>query len=226
MKADEVRAVLAGELPPALLVRGPGAWDLAVGVAEPGWEAVARLDAALARQVRARAWLLPSGARRVFLLNFDGASAPVQNSLLKVLEEPPPTSRFVLTASGPVLPTVASRCRQMTLGADRAAGPDDSRARASVSAAVRAACSGQSLLLAQTVRGWWRDARPGEDVPHPRLLARWAAEAASGRWVQFGPEFAPAATAGQAAQLLAELARYRGSRMASLVALDRVFCPG
>jgi DNA polymerase III, delta subunit len=225
VRAEEVLAALAGDLPPALLVRGPGAWDLAVSAAEPGWETARRLDAARAREVRATAWLLPSGSRRVFLLNLDGASPAVQNSLLKVLEEPPDTSRFVLTATRPVLPTVASRCRQMTLGGAREASPDDGPARAAVAAAVRAACSGQSAALAQAVRGWWKDAPPG-GPPHPRLLARWAAEAAAGRWVQFGPDFAPEASARQAAQLLAELARYRDSRMAALTALDRVFCPG
>jgi hypothetical protein len=225
MRAEEVRAVLAGDLPPALLVRGRGAWDLAAAAAEPGWRVARSLDAAAAREVRVTAWLLPPGERRVFLLNLDGASAQVQNSLLKVLEEPPDTSRFVLTAAGPVLPTVASRCYQVALGTAREALPDDGPARAAVGSAIKAACSGQSALLAQTVRGWWKDAPPG-GPPHPRLLARWAAEAASGRWVQFAPDFAPEVSARQAMQLLAELARYRGSRMASLVALDRVFCPG
>lgn len=225
MRADEIRAMLAADLPPALLVRGPGAWDLAVSAAEPGWEVVPRLDAALARSVRAAAWLLPQGARRVFLLNLDGASPVLQNSMLKVLEEPPGTSRFVLTASGRVLPTVESRCRQVTLGRLADPAPDDPRALTAVSAAVRIALTGQSAALAREVRRWWQDAGPGEDPPHPRLLARWAAEAAAGRWVRFGPEFAPGASPAQATQLLAELARYRGSRMASLVALDRVFCP-
>lgn len=37
-------------------------------------------------------------------------NATVQNLLLKVLEEPPKAARFYLTASGPILPTITSRC--------------------------------------------------------------------------------------------------------------------
>lgn len=40
----------------------------------------------------------------------DKANQTVQNLLLKVLEEPPMSARFFLTASGSVLPTIVSRC--------------------------------------------------------------------------------------------------------------------
>lgn len=42
--------------------------------------------------------------------DLDKANATVQNVLLKVLEEPPKSARFFLTASGTILPTITSRC--------------------------------------------------------------------------------------------------------------------
>lgn len=42
--------------------------------------------------------------------DLDKANQTVQNLLLKVLEEPPKSARFFLTASGPILPTIVSRC--------------------------------------------------------------------------------------------------------------------
>lgn len=40
----------------------------------------------------------------------DKCNLTIQNMLLKVLEEPPLSSRFFLTASGSILPTITSRC--------------------------------------------------------------------------------------------------------------------
>lgn len=42
--------------------------------------------------------------------DIDRCNATIQNVLLKVLEEPPKSARFFLTASGAVLPTIVSRC--------------------------------------------------------------------------------------------------------------------
>lgn len=67
------------------------------------------------REVRKLAYLKPmSGRKRVFI--FDGAeylNADSQNTLLKVLEEPPADSCFILLTSEPsfILPTIVSRCR-------------------------------------------------------------------------------------------------------------------
>lgn len=225
MKADQVRAALAAELPPATLVRGPGAWELALSAAGPGWDVIEKLDAAAARAVKETAWLMPNAGCRVYLVRLETASARAQNSMLKLLEEPPPTTRFVLASAGLVLDAVASRCRVLPL-AGRAGEPgfDDPRVRASVAAAVDAARQGQPARLGATVRAWWKEAKPGEPPPHPRLLASWAAEAASQRWVRFGPEFAPGVTPSEAVLLLAELARTPGARLAPQVALARVFC--
>ena len=42
--------------------------------------------------------------------DLDKANTTIQNVLLKVLEEPPASARFFLTSSGPILPTIVSRC--------------------------------------------------------------------------------------------------------------------
>lgn len=227
MTPEQVRAQLAGTLPPATLVRGADAWELAASAAAPHWQAHQTPDIAAVRQVLATAWLLPSAAGvRVYLLNLDAASLQVQNALLKVLEEPLPTTRFVLAAAGPVLPTIASRCRVLPLARVGAPAVFDAKARASAAAAIDAARNGRHAELAAVVRGWWADARSGEEPPHPRLLAAWAAEAASGRWRLFTPDFAPGAQPVQALRLLAELARCPGARLGPTAALDRAFAPG
>jgi DNA polymerase-3 subunit delta' len=54
------------------------------------------------------------GKKRVFIIeDADALNEDTGNSLLKVLEEPPPYALFVLTATstGSVLPTIASRCQ-------------------------------------------------------------------------------------------------------------------
>jgi DNA polymerase-3 subunit delta' len=59
------------------------------------------------------------GRRRVFVFDdADRMSGEIQNSLLKTLEEPPPSSSFVLVAGRPelLLPTVRSRCPMLRFG--------------------------------------------------------------------------------------------------------------
>ncbi|MBP2656574.1 MAG: polymerase delta prime subunit [Firmicutes bacterium] len=54
------------------------------------------------------------GGRRVFILEaVEGLTAQAANSLLKILEEPPESAMFIMTAAQPhaILPTVLSRCR-------------------------------------------------------------------------------------------------------------------
>ena len=74
----------------------------------------------------ARRWLLESagtpiaGARRVILVEgVDRAGEPVQNALLKALEEPSSRQVFVLVADdlGRVLPTIVSRSQSLRVGA-------------------------------------------------------------------------------------------------------------
>ncbi|HEX7140005.1 MAG TPA: hypothetical protein VF219_19290 [Vicinamibacterales bacterium] len=85
-------------------------------VVEPGENGTIRVDQI--RDVVDRSAFRPfEGRRRVVII--DGADtmvAPAQNALLKTLEEPPPSSVFVLTTSRPdvLLPTVRSRCIRLT----------------------------------------------------------------------------------------------------------------
>lgn len=53
---------------------------------------------------------------RLVTLPLDDASVFALNALLKVLEEPPQQTRFLLTASRPTLPTISSRCEISRLG--------------------------------------------------------------------------------------------------------------
>lgn len=218
MTPEQVLAELAGELPPATLVLGPGAWDVVDGPAGLGADIHHRsLTAELARDVCAVAAWMPTGDRRVIALNLDGASTQVQNMLLKVLEGPPASTRFVLAAESRPLPTVLSRCRVLVLGREVAGELPDPKDMAAVASALRVARSGRTALLAQNLRGW---------LPATaKLLNLWAAEAASGRWRVFGPETAPGVSSGQAMRLLAELARYPGTRLGPLAALQAAFSP-
>jgi DNA polymerase III, delta subunit len=218
MTPDQVIAELAGDLPPATLVLGPGSWPLVTLAAGPEWLLRHDLSAGEARQVRESVWLLPCGGVRVVALCLDKVTAQGQNMLLKVLEEPPPGTRFVLAAESRPLPTVVSRCRVLVVGQVAAGQDADPRDRAAVATVLRAARSGQSALLAQTLRNW---------LPvQAKLLTVWAAEAASGQWKVFDTGTAPGVSAEQAMRLLTELARYPGAKLGALVALESVFSAG
>jgi DNA polymerase III subunit delta' len=71
------------------------------------------------------------GARRVVIVDdADAMVAAAQNALLKTLEEPSPTSVFILVSSRPdsLLPTVRSRCIRLSFAAT-GAEPIDAEAR-------------------------------------------------------------------------------------------------
>ena len=67
-----------------------------------------------------RAHYLPAEApRRVFILTSASMMKEAANSLLKILEEPPPTVHIFILAENPgeLLPTIRSRCASVRLGA-------------------------------------------------------------------------------------------------------------
>jgi len=67
-----------------------------------------------------RAHYLPAEApRRVFILTAANMMKEAANSLLKILEEPPPTVHIFILAENPgeLLPTIRSRCAAIRLGA-------------------------------------------------------------------------------------------------------------
>jgi len=70
-------------------------------------------------QISSAAYRPFEGKRRVFILDDVDALQPVvQNALLKTLEEPTPSSQFILVTARPdgLLPTVRSRCPQLRFG--------------------------------------------------------------------------------------------------------------
>jgi replication-associated recombination protein RarA len=118
---------LRANLPPVTLLLGPdgvGKWTLALNVAEHYryWdddtfaspEPMGTLRAQSIIEFTQTAGLGPSG--KLVLASLDEAAPAAQNTLLKLLEEPPPKVKFLLTASTPPLPTVVSRCQVLRLG--------------------------------------------------------------------------------------------------------------
>jgi DNA polymerase-3 subunit delta' len=86
-----------------------------VVVVEPGDTGAIKIDQV--RDVVESAGFRPfEGRRRVVIIDeADALVPPAQNALLKTLEEPPPSSVFILVTSRPdmLLPTVRSRCPQL-----------------------------------------------------------------------------------------------------------------
>jgi DNA polymerase-3 subunit delta' len=84
-------------------------------VAEPGDTGTIRIDQV--REIVDRAGYRPfEGRRRAVIIDeADALVVPAQHALLKTLEEPPPSSVFILVTSRPdvLLPTVRSRCPQL-----------------------------------------------------------------------------------------------------------------
>jgi DNA polymerase-3 subunit delta' len=85
------------------------------GVSIPGEKKVE----AVREQLSKSAYRPFEGRRRVFIFDeADELQPVVQNAMLKTLEEPPPSSQFIIVTARPddLLPTVRSRCQQMRFG--------------------------------------------------------------------------------------------------------------
>jgi DNA polymerase-3 subunit delta' len=110
------------------------------------------------RDVLARTGFRPfEGRRRVVIIrDADTLEVASQNALLKSLEEPPPSTSFILTTAVPgiLLPTVRSRCMQLRFGRlaeaevaraleEEGVPPDDARA----AAALAGGSVGQAISL-------------------------------------------------------------------------------
>ena len=76
---------------------------------------------------------------------------PAQNALLKILEEPPANTQFILSVSNPrsLLPTISSRCRLMKITAT-ADVPLDGTALADIKKALPAS-AGDRILAADSL---------------------------------------------------------------------------
>lgn len=121
-----VRESLERHLPRVALLRGPdsvGKTRLADHLAEhygAGPADVLRapaLTADLARSIKKFAATAPLGGDlKLVVACLDGASPQAFNALLKVLEEPPGSVRFILTASEPPPDTIVSRSHVYRMG--------------------------------------------------------------------------------------------------------------
>jgi hypothetical protein len=223
MTPDEALSALEGDLPPAVLLLGPGAWEAArtlyAARATPFSTEAAKLTAADARAICGEAAIRPwKNQLRIYAVATDAASDAAQNILLKVIEEPPPYVRFILAGTLPPLETIMSRCPVITLDVPVPGPADDpelSRVRATVASAVRAARDGQMGLMELVLEDW--------DPVHVRQLALWASEAAAGQFEEFTADFMPGVTDRQALTILAALTAYPYARTAAAVALARAF---
>jgi len=255
---DDIRSQLERQLPPVTLLLGPAsigkrvlASHLAVyhGVHAADTHGAWELRAAAARTARHLAQVAPFGPFRVFLFDLDGSSEGDQNALLKVLEEPPPTVRFLLVASERPLATVMSRSTlyRLSLLSDNEvcqvlsglglplseANRFASVGRGQVAPALAAATSANEddrprAVLAAAIKAaqshdlvLYQAAVRNWDEVHSRLAGEWAQEAATGRWLRFDAKFAPGVSPDQAREVLEWLTAYSNTRLRGIVALQK-----
>jgi DNA polymerase-3 subunit delta' len=172
-----------------------------VAVLEPEDSGAIKIDAV--RDLVERAAYRPfEGRRRVVIV--DGADALVpqaQNALLKTLEEPPPSSVFILVTARPdvLLPTVRSRCPQLRFrplsphdiaAALIARGVGESEARA-----VAAAANGS---LGEALEAAGQDLVDAREVAQ-RVLMRAGAERDPARRIELAKELLARTGSGGAA---------------------------
>ncbi len=212
---DSVVASLEAYLPSVTLLLGPEhvgkktiakyimdryAWPL-----DRMW--ISRPTVSQVQEVAKFATYAPFGPCRVVVLCLDAATPSARNALLKLLEEPPATVRFILVSAWLPPATIKSRAQTFACGflqdaaveavlqscgvdadtakvqAPRGAGQVRpaleavGRTRSMVLSALRAASSGDSLTLSAALRNW--------DVACQRMLVVWCQEATSGRWRLF-----------------------------------------
>lgn len=213
-------AALHAHLPPVTLITGPpsvGKWTLGqhlaayyqVGLVDQA-EYPDGLDTDAARGLVCFVSTAPFGAFKLARVRLDGSSDAALNILLKTLEDPPGNARFILTAAGTVLPTIASRASRIHLGllkldevrdiliargmspaaASRAAPLGRGQVRRAMSAAgggegPRAVVLGIVRALAAGDAEQYERAFRSFDDETRDLLYAWVYEAASGQWAAF-----------------------------------------
>lgn len=123
---ERVLTALEGALPPVTLLRGPrsvGKMTIAEYLVEhhnvhpadlARCQVPLRVDQV--RDVIAFIATASCGAYKLIIADLDNAYEAAFNALLKTLEEPPPSAKFILVASGSLPMTIASRAAVYTLG--------------------------------------------------------------------------------------------------------------
>lgn len=86
------------------------------------------------REIVRDAYIMPNEApRKVYLIpNADEMNPNAQNAMLKIMEEPPARSAFILTTanSAAILDTVCSRCTEILADGEEGTGDEDKYSRA------------------------------------------------------------------------------------------------
>lgn len=120
------RQQLEKHLPPATLLYGPasvGKWTLAEHIADhhgvlavDRWHIKNKFTVDTAKLINRYAARAPHGRFKLVIARLDDAKDAALNAMLKTLEEPPPTVKFIFTTTRPVLSTITSRCTTYELG--------------------------------------------------------------------------------------------------------------
>ncbi len=128
-----------------------------------------------ARGLTRVAYDMPRGGSpfKLAIIVLEGASEQTQNILLKLLEEPPPRLRVILTARYMPLPTIVSRCAVFEFGTVPERPDPEAEAAAKVAAAIQAAQSRDAGLLLAACDGFTEE--------HIHVLHEWAISQA---WAQ------------------------------------------
>jgi len=105
------------------------------------------------RELKGKVSLKPFSAKAIVVVisEADKMTLPAQNSLLKILEEPPQSSRIILTAPGPktLLPTIVSRCQIIHLSDETKIGQEILNSQFSILNSLLSASPGQKILLVE-----------------------------------------------------------------------------
>ena len=175
MTPEEVSRALRLRLPPATLLLGPLLEVRSISVkvlthhkVHPADVAhISKLNADYSRDLVAFAGTAPYGFFKGVSICMEGATEQAQNILLKVLEEPPGSIRFILYGTCEPLPAIVSRCQVFYVAGHREQRAENAgSAQGKAAAAIRAARSGDPLLLAEALRSW-------DDESHD-ALREWA----------------------------------------------------
>lgn len=252
----EVRTQLEAHLPPVVLVRGPrsvGKRTLGIHLlSHHGAQKVDRLEVLTCNVEQARLLrdffsTAPMGKIKGAVVRLDGASEQSLNALLKLLEEPPPSGRFVLTSAGTTLATVESRSVLVRVGllhqsevesVLRSRGYSDGAAvdaarlgdgtvfgamSGSVDESARASVLSVLKAVADRDRERLELAVHGWSDDAHALLRVFAIEARTGRWRVFAPtdSFGLAKDVAAITGLVHDLSRSARPRLAARYALYR-----
>lgn len=103
------------------------------------------------KELKGKVSLKPFSAETIVVLinEAEKMTLPAQNSLLKILEEPPQSSRIILTAQGlkNLLPTIVSRCQIIHLSDERKTDHSILDSQFPIFNSILSASPGQKILL-------------------------------------------------------------------------------